>query len=685
MYCKKCGNLLKDNDEKCMDCGFIVENVEEKVVAKKSNKFSIWIKKYKVILIVLVFLIIIGTAVYFLLLKKEEPKKNEINYETVLKEYGDNLQTTVEEFINNYGILPSFEDVKKLITYKEYTVNCDTTEIYENGTVYLSDCSVESKNISNTYGEIYTEEVIEEEAESTNGSIDIYLREYDSGYKYYSNTKNDDNYFVGDVSCIKDDCTFISAYDRYVLIKDNNEYYLMDYVNDTIAFGPYSIKEDEIYYSVLEYNHVVYGILYEEDSDYAIYNISLKKSVSGFPGKIFDNPFYDATSMLRVGKYISQSEDETEYYIIDITSNGYEATISAYILSDFLYDSINKTCYIIAADEEYKNLKVYNDSGELLLNGKTFNKVGINNSNLVVTSDDKIFKVYDKEMKLVLTSKEYNTILEIYDTFIVVIDTDNKLKIIDMQDKELASFIEWDENKYTFHSMISGWYTYNDKYGIYLIVENMDIEFGNMGSGLEYYYIPATGETGVIETEGVGGYAKPVLYLYPTKDTFVDVTFANPNMLTTTYPKFNTSWKMYAKPNGDLYDANGKYYYALYWEELKNHTVDFSTGFYVTKDNAITFLEEKLSTIGLNNKERNEFIMYWLPILEKNEKSLVYFELTEERDLNNKLIIKPVPDSLLRVAIHVKKVEKKVSIKEEKLETFNRLGFTAVEWGGVNY
>lgn len=38
---------------------------------------------------------------------------------------------------------------------------------------------------------------------------------------------------------------------------------------------------------------------------------------------------------------------------------------------------------------------------------------------------------------------------------------------------------------------------------------------------------------------------------------------------------------------------------------------------------------------------------------------------------------------MLRLAIHVKKVNKKTNIKEQKLNTFNRVGFTAVEWGGV--
>ena len=134
-----------------------------------------------------------------------------------------------------------------------------------------------------------------------------------------------------------------------------------------------------------------------------------------------------------------------------------------------------------------------------------------------------------------------------------------------------------------------------------------------------------------------------------------------------------------------MYDKDGKYYYALYWDEKRYNEVDFHEGFYVESKDAISFFEEKLSYIGLSDKERNEFIMYWLPIMENNGKNLVYFELTKERELGNKLIITPKPDSLLRVSIHIKKVNTKVNIKEEKLESFKRVGFTVVEWGGMTY
>lgn len=176
---------------------------------------------------------------------------------------------------------------------------------------------------------------------------------------------------------------------------------------------------------------------------------------------------------------------------------------------------------------------------------------------------------------------------------------------------------------------------------------------------------------------------KPILYLYPTIITNVNVKISKPEAIISSYPKYIDSWDVTANPNGDLFDTDGKYYYALYWDETNYADVDFSTGFYVSKDNATSFLEDKLSTIGLNDRERNEFIMYWLPILEKNQNSLVYFELTDERQSNNELSITPKPDSLLRVNMHVKKISDKQTITEQKLPTFTRIGFTAVEWGGT--
>ena len=175
---------------------------------------------------------------------------------------------------------------------------------------------------------------------------------------------------------------------------------------------------------------------------------------------------------------------------------------------------------------------------------------------------------------------------------------------------------------------------------------------------------------------------KPILYIYPDENMYINIKMEKDNNIITSYPKYNKGWNVYVDASGNIY-YNNREYYALYWDEYNDNNVDFSEGFYVESDNAIKFLEEKLDIIGLNNREANEFIMYWLPILEENKHSLVYFELTSERENNNKLIINPKPDSMLRINMHVKKVNNKQNINEQKLETFNRYGYTVVEWGGT--
>ena len=176
---------------------------------------------------------------------------------------------------------------------------------------------------------------------------------------------------------------------------------------------------------------------------------------------------------------------------------------------------------------------------------------------------------------------------------------------------------------------------------------------------------------------------KPILYIYPEEDIDVKITFENEKALKTTYPKYNKEWNVHVKTDGSITDKDGRGYYALYWDEVNNLKEEFKTGFYVKSDESIKFLEEKLNEIGLTEKEANEFIMYWLPKMEENGDNLVHFEFTKDREKENKLNIEPKPDSMLRLGIVLKKVDKKVKIKEQKIEHFDRVGFSVVEWGGT--
>jgi hypothetical protein len=223
-------------------------------------------------------------------------------------------------------------------------------------------------------------------------------------------------------------------------------------------------------------------------------------------------------------------------------------------------------------------------------------------------------------------------------------------------------------------------------YPIYIIPISKDIADSTNNIKVEYKYIHYMRSIieDIQDVYEEPSWDKPILYLYPQKEMIVDVKIVNTKNIITSYPKYNDGWKVLARPNGDLFDiSSNKYYYGLYWDEGYSSKYNFKEGFYVTKDNAIEFLENKLQTIGLNDKERDEFIMYWLPILEKNGKNLVSFEFTDDRNNNSPLVIEPTPDSMLRFGIHIKKVKNKINIKEQVLPTFERKGFAAVEWGGT--
>ena len=176
---------------------------------------------------------------------------------------------------------------------------------------------------------------------------------------------------------------------------------------------------------------------------------------------------------------------------------------------------------------------------------------------------------------------------------------------------------------------------------------------------------------------------KPIIYIYPEEDMDVEVTVSNPEKFTVTYPKYENGWKVKALTDGTLIDKNNKKYYALYWEGNGDKDSINKDGFVVKGEDSASFLEEKLEILGLNYKERNEFIMYWLPKLESNKYNYIRFKTREEIDNNMKLNINPEPDTLIRVMMEYKGLDKKIKVKEEKLTKVERKGYTVVEWGGT--
>lgn len=176
--------------------------------------------------------------------------------------------------------------------------------------------------------------------------------------------------------------------------------------------------------------------------------------------------------------------------------------------------------------------------------------------------------------------------------------------------------------------------------------------------------------------------AKPVIYLYPEEDTEVSVELSLNGKLTCTYPVYKDGWMVTAMPDGTLTDAKGQTYNYLYWEGEAEMAYDFSEGFCVKGEDTAAFLEEALEYLGLTRREANEFIVYWLPMMEQNPYNVISFQ-TENYTDAAKLTVSPTPDTVIRVFMAWKGEEEFVKIPGQELTPSERTGFTVVEWGGT--
>lgn len=179
---------------------------------------------------------------------------------------------------------------------------------------------------------------------------------------------------------------------------------------------------------------------------------------------------------------------------------------------------------------------------------------------------------------------------------------------------------------------------------------------------------------------------KPVLYLYPQKVTDISVRLDFKGKIIADYPvydKVKKGWDVTAYPDGKIINlADGQEYSYIFWEGLSPIIPhDQSIGFVVPGKDSVRFLQTTLSHMGLTPKEYNEFIVYWYPRLQKNAYNYIYFagdEYTEKA----KLTISPKPDSVLRVYMLYKSLNHPIPVTQQDLHSFERKGFTVVEWGG---
>ncbi len=219
------------------------------------------------------------------------------------------------------------------------------------------------------------------------------------------------------------------------------------------------------------------------------------------------------------------------------------------------------------------------------------------------------------------------------------------------------------------------------------------IKSGPYKSGYVYYYDVTTGEVKdslipVSSSPLLGWDLKPVIYLYPQTTTEINVQLVYDGDLLITYPNYNKGWNVIAEPDGSLLNiSDSSRHYYLFWEGENNNsfTESFNPlfGFVVRGEEAESFLVSKFQEMNLTSKEYNDFIVFWLPRMIKNEFNRIHFIFNEDYNIVSKMEITPNSDSIFRVYMVLEALKEPVFVQPQEIPRASREGFNVIEWGGT--
>ena len=224
---------------------------------------------------------------------------------------------------------------------------------------------------------------------------------------------------------------------------------------------------------------------------------------------------------------------------------------------------------------------------------------------------------------------------------------------------------------------------------------------------LIYYYFPGTSEIVLanfefknqheleldfytVKNEQIMVVDKPVIYLYSTQPTNVNLSIDFKGDLTFMYPRYDNGWQVNVSKKGIQNQADQKIYPYLFWEGILSELgfVTTSTGmegYFIQTDSTISFLENTLTQLGLNQTEMTDFITFWdhkLKNIDTQPSNFWWMKLTRMK-LQELMSILPQIPCRIYLLFQGSEIELKQNfLTAPVLKPFDRKGFTLVEWGG---
>lgn len=285
------------------------------------------------------------------------------------------------------------------------------------------------KDISSFKINIYKDNISNDILASSNN--DTYIEEK---YTYLN------SYNCSDINC---KIYNYNISNNHIVIKDD-KYIIYDYIKNLYKE---IILPDDNYLDVklIYFDSTDYGLALKNESNYyAFYSFKDKKIKTDY---IYDDILTNCSSLLDNNFIGIKNENNLKIYdIINYKENIIINSTNNAILS---IGNKNKIYYIEKIDDK-RNIVYYIYNNEFKkFKDEYYYQIGVTPAgNLVVSSDNISFKIYNENGLFIKESKPYNKVYSILDKYVLVEDNDRYLKIIDFDSNVIKKVLYLDNMNY---------------------------------------------------------------------------------------------------------------------------------------------------------------------------------------------------------------------------------------------
>jgi hypothetical protein len=188
---------------------------------------------------------------------------------------------------------------------------------------------------------------------------------------------------------------------------------------------------------------------------------------------------------------------------------------------------------------------------------------------------------------------------------------------------------------------------------------------------------------------GWGVHCKPAVYLYPQTKQLINVQVFPKGELIHTDPPYQPGkgWTVNANPTGALFTMNDQPItnnYLYYESKLFDSEIQKPQKGWVIRPNELeNLLNRILPQLGLNQKEQQDFMDYWLTKLPDSPYYFVGLIEKPQRDYLETLKVTPAPETSIRFSLFFEMLDSPKVVEEPTINTPERKGYTLVDWGGL--